>query len=238
VINGQKIFAVIPARGGSKGIPGKNLRVLAGKPLLAWTIEAAQRSGSIDAVIVDTDDAEIAKVACDYGAVVPYIRPSSLADDKAMIADVLVHAIERVGREFQYLVLLQCTSPLRTVADIDAAVELCVRSGAASCVSVSECAKPPQWSLSLSSDRRIHPLLGWDGFLKRRQDLEKAYMPNGAVFVAQVPWFCKSRTFYASDTIAYVMPIERAADIDVERDFADVEARIVGIHSESSIGEA
>ena len=226
MIDDQKILGVIPARGGSKGIPGKNLRMLAGKPLLAWTIEAAQRSQSIDRLIVDTDDAEIARVAREYGAIVPYMRPAALSDDKAMIADVLVHAVEKIGDEFQYLVLLQCTSPLRTAADIDAAIDLCVRSGTPSCVSVSECAKPAQWSVKLSSDRRIHPLLGWDAFRKRRQDVERAYIPNGAVFVAKIPWFCQHRSFYAPETIAYVMPVERAADIDVEQDFVDVESRM------------
>ena len=231
MIDDRKILGVIPARGGSKGIPGKNLRMLAGKPLLAWTIEAAQRSQSIDTLIVDTDDAEIARVARAWGAVVPYIRPAALSDDRAMIADVLVHAVDKVGGEFEYLVLLQCTSPLRTTADIDAAIELCVRSGAQSCVSVSECTKPPQWSVALSSDRRIHPLLGWDAFRKRRQDVEQAYIPNGAVFVAQVPWFRQHLSFYAPETIAYVMPGERATDIDVEQDFVDVESRMAEIHS-------
>jgi CMP-N,N'-diacetyllegionaminic acid synthase len=232
MIDGQKILGVIPARGGSKGIPRKNLRLLAGKPLLAWAIESAKTSRAIDRLVVDTDDAEISRVSREYGADVPYVRPAELADDKAMIADVLVHAIRMIGDGFQYLALIQCTSPLRHVNDLDEAIAMCVRSGAPSCVSVVECTKPPQWSLSLTPDRRIHPLLGWDAFHRRRQDVEQAFIPNGAVFVADTRWFCEHRTFYSPETVAYVMPAERSVDIDVEEDLAAVEARLANAGGE------
>jgi CMP-N,N'-diacetyllegionaminic acid synthase len=226
MIGRKSVIGVVPARGGSKGVYRKNLRAIAGKPLIAWSIEAAQKACLIDRLVVDTDDAEIASVVRSYGAEVPFMRPSALATDTASVIDALIHLLDRLDDAFDYVVLLQCTSPLRTTEDIDTAIELCVRSGAPACVSITMMVKPPQWMLRLDDNGRISPLLGWDGFHRRRQDLEVAYLPNGAVFMASVPWFRKQRSFFTAETIAYVMPPERAYDVDTELDLLDVERQI------------
>ena len=219
-----RILAVIPARGGSKGVPRKNLRLIAGKPLIAWSIEETRRCRRIDRLVVDTDDAEIAAVARSFGAEVPRLRPAHLATDEAPIADALIDLLDFLGDPADVLVMAQCTSPLRRAADIDAALDLIDRTGAPACVSVTAAAKPPQWMLALDADGRIRPLLGWDGFRGRRQDHTPAYLPNGAVFAARVAWFRTNRGFYGPETVAHLMPADRAVDIDTEDDLRTAQA--------------
>ncbi|MBI5162525.1 MAG: acylneuraminate cytidylyltransferase family protein [Magnetospirillum sp.] len=212
----SSVLAVIPARGGSKGVPRKNLRAVADKPLIAWTIEEARRSTRIDRLVVDTDDAEIAEVARAWGAEVPFLRPPALATDTALIADVLLHLLDRIGTGISHLALLQCTSPLRTAADIDGALALCLDGGAPAVISVSATAHPPQWMVTIDAAGRLVPLLGWEDLRKRRQDLSPTFIPNGAVFAGEVGAFIANRSFYAPETAAFVMPAERGLDIDTE----------------------
>lgn len=216
-----RVLAVIAGRGGSKGLPGKNLRELAGKPLIAWSIEAAAQSKAIDRTIVSTDDAEIAEVARRYGGDAPFLRPEALATDSASIVDAVLHAAEMLAEPYRHVVLLQATSPLRRGADIDAALELCRTQAAPACISVTPAAKA-HWTLGMTPEGRLSPL--FDKTETRRQELETVYQPNGAVYAAELEWLRGERRFYTPETVGYVMPPERSVDIDTILDFLLAEA--------------
>jgi N-acylneuraminate cytidylyltransferase len=212
------VLALIPARGGSKGLPGKNIRLLQSKPLIAWSIEAAQASSFISRVVVSSDDAEILAVARAQGADVPFVRPAHLAGDASSGMDVVLHALEQLPG-FDWVVLLQPTSPLRLAADIDDAIEHCLNMGAPACVSVSEAATNPWWMFHVAADGRMGAFLPGAERPTRRQDLPELYALNGAIYVARVEWLRQTHTFLAQETVAYVMPPERSVDIDTLFDF-------------------
>lgn len=212
-----KVLAVIPARGGSKGVPRKNIRELAGKPLIAWTIEEAKKSKYISKVIVSSDDKEILRIAEINGAEVPFVRPAHLAQDDTPGIEPILHALEACSG-YDYVVVLQPTSPLRTVEDIDGAIEKVVGENNGFCVSVSEVTQSPYWMYTMSDNAVIQPLIDIP-LVFRRQDLPKVYTLNGAVYVAQVEKLKETRNFITAGTVAYKMPEERSIDIDMERDF-------------------
>ena len=214
----MKTFALIPARGGSKGIPRKNIRMIAGKPLIVWTIEAALRSALLDAVVVSTDDAEIADVARSAGAQVPFMRPAELARDQTPGLDPVMHALDRLP-EYGSVLLLQPTSPLRTTADIDACLGLAAERGAVSVVSVSEPEAHPYWSYRLNTDQTLARLIETTP-VTRRQDLPQVVAVNGAMYFAQADWLRRSGSLVDAQTLAYVMPRERSIDIDTPLDWA------------------
>jgi len=214
-----KVLGIIPARGRSKGMPKKNIRPLLNKPLIAWTIEQALRSKHIDRVIVSTDDHAIAKISRKHGADVPFMRPDKLATDKAKSIDAVFHALLSLPEKYDYVVLLQPTSPLRTADDIDACVKLCVGKRINSCVSVAESEKNPHWMYSLDRNGRMHRLIKTKKAIDRRQDMPKSYALNGAVYIAQIDWLSHSKSFVTDETYAYIMPKERSVDIDDEMDF-------------------
>lgn len=216
-----RVLAVIAGRGGSKGLPGKNLRELAGKPLIAWSIEAAAQSKILDRVVVSTDDTEIAKVARNFGADVPFLRPAELATDASAIVDTVLHAADCLAETYRYVVLLQATSPLRLGQDIDGALELCGKYSAPACISVAAAPKI-RWALAMDSAGRLAPL--FDIGETRRQVLAPVYQPNGAVYVAELEWLRRERHFFAPGAIGYVMPLERSVDVDTEMDFLVAEA--------------
>lgn len=218
MIGGNSVLAVIVARGGSKGLPRKNVLDLGGKPMVAWSVAAGQGATSVDRVILSTDDDEIIDAARAAGCEVPFKRPPELATDTAGIADVVIHALDHAGRDYDYLVLLQATSPLRIAVDIDAAVDLCHRSGASSCVSVVPVSKSPFWIYQIAADGTLDHLLQPPAEASRRQDLPPAYALNGAVYVVRVPWFRTHRKFLADDTQAHVMTAERSVDVDTGMD--------------------
>lgn len=207
-----KILAIIPARGGSKGVPRKNLRELAGKPLIAWTIEEAKKSRHIERVILSSEDDEIIEVAKQYGCEVPFKRPIELAQDDTPGIEPVLHAIEQCPG-YDYVVLLQPTSPLRTVEDIDGCIEKLLSIGGDFCVSVTEPEKSPYWMYTLENDKMV-PLLAQDRLITRRQDLTKCYVLNGAVYVAQVKKLVERKSFLVDDTLAYIMKPEHSLDID------------------------
>lgn len=215
----MKVLGIIPARGGSKGMPKKNIRPLLNKPLIAWTIEQALKSKYIDRVVVSTDDPSIAKISRKHGADVPFMRPAELATDKARSIDVVSHALLSLPEKYDYVVLLQPTSPLRTADDIDACVKLCVGKRINSCVSVTESEKNPHWMYSLDRNGRMHRLIKTKKTIDRRQDLPKVYALNGAIYVAQVDWLLNNKAFVTDETYAYIMPKERSVDIDNDLDF-------------------
>ncbi|MGE3991989.1 cytidylyltransferase domain-containing protein [Pseudorhodoplanes sp.] len=221
MIDHLKVLAIIPARGGSKGVLRKNIRNLAGKPLIAWTIEAARRSRYVDRVIVSSDDAEIIRVAEQWGCEAPFVRDACLAqDDTPGIAPVL-DAVARLPG-YDLVVLLQPTSPLREAGDIDACIESCVRAGASSCVSVTS-AQSPYWMFTLDENSRMQNVMGVDSLPERRQDLPAVYALNGAVYAIRTESLTKERALVNKKTLGYVMPAERSQDIDTELDLACAE---------------
>jgi N-acylneuraminate cytidylyltransferase len=221
LIEGKTVLAVIPARGGSKGVPRKNVRLLGQKPLITWTIDAAKQSKYIDRLILSSDDEEIISVAETAGCEVPFVRPDDLASDQASGVDVLLHAVEAMGGHYDYLILLQPTSPFRLTEDIDGAIKKCVLGAALSCVSVCETAKHPAWMYTVGESDSIVPFLPADADASRRQDLTTVYVLNGAVYVVAVGRFMVSgKLIVPGETIAYRMPAERSQDIDSEFDFS------------------
>lgn len=213
--------AIIPARGGSKGLPGKNVRLLGGKPLIAWTIEAALESKAFDLVMVTTEDAGIANTALKYGAEVPFMRPSELASDTAKGTEVVMHALLELkskGKNFMEFMLLQPTSPFRNSKDIQRALALVTEKKLEFLVSVCEAEHHPFWSYTLNNQGVLVDSSPPEYRDSNRQELPQMYRLNGAIYYAKVETFLKEKTFVNSDTIPYIMPRERSIDIDTELD--------------------
>lgn len=208
---------VIPARGGSKGIPHKNIVNLTGKPLIAYTIQAALKSKNSQRVIVSTDDVKIAEVAKSYGAEVPFLRPAELAKDDAPSLLVIQHAVKYVeeneGHKFDVVVVLQPTSPLRSKEYIDEAVEKLLRTGADSVVTVCEVKHHPFWSFTAKGDN-LYPFSKKGITIGKRQDLPEIYAVNGAVYALRRDVLFEQNSLYGKDTRAVVMPYEESLDID------------------------
>jgi N-acylneuraminate cytidylyltransferase len=218
LIEGRTVLAVIPARGGSKGVARKNIRPLRGKPLIAWTIEAARASSRIDRLVVSSEDAEILEAARQLGCEAPFVRPAELARDDTPGMAPLRHAIAELPAH-HYTVLLQPTSPLRATGDIDACIEQCHATGADACISVMAAPKPPQWTFVKREGNRIEPWLSAGEFESRRQDFPALVVPNGAVYVARTEWLAQGRTFFEGRVVCHEMPPERSLDIDTEWDW-------------------
>jgi len=227
MINNKRVLAIIPARGGSKRLPRKNVLPLAGKPLIVWSIEAALASVYIDKTIVSTDDAEIAEISRIAGASVPFMRPPELASDTATSADVVMHALDYLDSQndhYDYSVLLQPTSPLRTNTDIDAALELCIEKDANSIISVCETDHSPLWENTLPPDHSMVGFINESIAKLRSQDLPTYYRINGAIYISKTDDFKVRRTFFVPEKIyASIMPKERSIDIDTALDFAIAE---------------
>lgn len=218
MIAGLRVLAVIPARGGSKAVPGKNILPFAGKPLIQYSIDAAARSRFVDRVVVSSDDSAIIAAAAAGGADAPFRRAPELATDEASSCDVVADALERIPG-FDIVVLLQPTSPLRIAADIDGSLELLVARGAPSCISLGPVDEHPYWMYYRGDDGRIIPVTSTkEGPVERRQDLPVVWRLNGAVYAARVGWFIRERTFLSSETVGYPMPRERSLDIDTVDD--------------------
>lgn len=224
MFNNQSILAVIPARSGSKRLPRKNILDLAGKPLIAWSIEAAHKSCYIDETIVSTDSEEIANIARICMGDVPFLRPICIADDEAKSIDVVMHAIDFCKRElhkrYDYVILLQPTSPLRDHADIDHAIEYFFQKKADAVISVCESGHSPLWMNTLPADLSMKQFLRQEIKEKRSQELEQYYRVNGAIYINAVDKLYREKTFFMSDNVyAYVMSDVKSIDIDTEIDF-------------------
>lgn len=219
MIGGRKVLGLITARGGSKGVPHKNILSVGGKPLLVWTVDAGLGSTVIDQLILSSDDEGIMSVGRSHGCEVPFCRPPELATDESSSMDVVLHALDN-KQGFDVVVLLQPTSPLRTAADIDAACKLFANQCAPACVSVCAVEQNPYWMYKLDELGRLSPLIDGPDRYTRRQDLPPIYVPNGAIYIADVAWLRQSRSFLTHETIAYKMPSDRSLDIDT---FADIE---------------
>lgn len=214
----------MPARAGSKRLPGKNSKLLNGKPLIQWTLEAAQQSQYISDVLVTTDSEEIAALSRELGAWVPFIRPSEYSSDKATSVDVVKHCLSfltQQGHNYDFVIVLQPTSPLRGVEDIDASIKLLFDKAGDAVISVCQCEHPPQWANQLDNTLSMNDFLS--NFLKnntRSQDLPIYYRLNGAIYIINTDKFWAEENFFLSDNIyAYIMDTNNSVDIDNLIDF-------------------
>ncbi|MCM8900481.1 acylneuraminate cytidylyltransferase family protein [Caldicoprobacter algeriensis] len=226
MIDNKKIVAIIPARGGSKGIKRKNIRILNGKPLISYTIEQALKSKYIDRVIVSTEDLEIAEISKSFGAEVPFLRPQELAQDDTPGIEPIIHAVNYLNSEekysFEYVMCLQCTCPLRKVEDIDNSIEEINAKNADSLVSVCESEVNPYW-MKVIEDGKLVDFIKTNIAYVRRQDLPKVYRLNGAIYLARAEIILNRKTWYTDNTIPYIMDRISSVDIDDEMDFRYVE---------------
>lgn len=229
MIEGHVVVAVVPARGGSKGLPGKNLRRLGGLPLVAHTILAAKQARTLDRVILSTDSREIARVGKRYGAEVPFLRPPELATDEAPMAPVLVHTVAWIegneGKLVDVVVILQPTSPLREAAHIDAGVRLLLESGAESVVGLCEVQHSPYW-MRVIRDGRVEPFQPdtLESRFQRRQELPKVYQVNGAFYASRRAVIMERGQVLGEDVRGLIMEQEASVDIDSSVDLMLAEA--------------
>ena len=222
--NKHTYLAVIPARGGSKRLPKKNILPLCGKPLIAWTIEAAINSNCFNEVVVSTDDDIIKETAIKYGASVPFVRPKEFATDTASSFDAIKHTVEfyknEMNREFDFIVILQPTSPLRTATNIQEAILQCTNLNADSVISVCEAEHSPLWMNTLPDDKSMDRFINDNIKNLRSQDLPKYYRLNGAIYIVKAERFLKEKSvFLSKNTFAYIMNTEQSVDIDNRIDF-------------------
>ena len=218
------MIAVIPARGGSKGLIGKNVKILNGKPMIAYTIEEALKSKYITNVIISTDCKEIEKIAIKYGATSLFLRPAYLAADDSMAIDTYLHAIEEINNKFSInmkeVIVLLPTCPLRTFRDIDSAIEIFKNKDADSVISYTEEKHPIQWHKYIQEDGKFENIFK-DNILNR-QDNKISYYPNGAIFIFKTN-LLKEKKYYSKKSYSYIMPNNRSADVDTLEDFEYVE---------------
>ena len=214
---GRRVLALIPARGGSKGLPHKNVAPLGGQPLIAWTIAAARDAAPVDDVVVTTDDDEIARVASAAGARVPFRRPAALAADGSHMAEVVEHALAALaqdGETYDWLLLLQPTSPLRTAAHVDEAFARLTASKGRAVVSVCEAEHSPRWTAELPPDGSMAAFGDAVATRANRQELGTFYRLNGAIYLADVDYWRAQAGFLGPATYAYVMAQEDSVDVD------------------------
>ena len=216
---GKTFLAIIPARGGSKRLPRKNILDLAGKPLIAWTIEAGLKSNYIDKVLVTSDDTEILMVAERFGAEI-IERPAELASDTATSFDAIQHAIDSESKKYDFIILLQPTSPLRTEKHIAEAIELLEHKKADAIISVCEMDHSPLWSNTLPEDGNMEDFLSDEVKNKRSQDLDEYYRLNGAIYICKTEKLVENKGFLIDNNIySYIMNRNSSVDIDEEIDF-------------------
>ena len=223
MINGKRCLGVIPARGGSKRLPRKKIMMLAGKPLIQWTIEAGLESKAIDRLIVSTDDAEIAEVACACGADVPFMRPAELAADTSNSYVVLEHAYQTLreqGDDYDYIVMLQPTSPLRTSVHIDGAAKLIEQKGADGILGLTEIAHPVQWCNTLPESMEMSGFINASLYNSQSQQFEKRYCLNGAIYITSIDRMQVEKShIYGRSMFAFIMERFDSIDIDSSVDF-------------------
>lgn len=230
MIKNKKIIAIIPARGGSKGVPRKNIKLLNGKPLISYSIRAALKSKFIDRVIVSTDDKEIAEIAKRYKAEVPFLRPAELARDTSPTLPVLQHAVKYLEEKENYktdlIVLLQPTTPLILASDIDNAIKQLIKTKTNSCVSICKISERPEW-MYIFKGNKIKQFLNVNEKTGRRQNLLRLFRLNGGIYaITRNNLMENNKIIDKSNSSAIIMPIERSIDIDEPVDFPVIEAII------------
>ena len=224
----MRILGIIPARGGSKGVPGKNIKQLAGKPLIYYTIEASRRAGLITATVVSTDSEEIAAIAKSYGAEVPFLRPAELADDTASSVDVVIHAVEylkKEGKVFDAVCLLQPTYPFREEGFIDKAVKIFIENDSDSLISVLSLPDKynPHWIFEKSKDDFLRLATGEKEIIKRRQDLPEAFYRDGSVYITKTDVLINEHSLYGGKIGYIISDINRYVNIDTIEDWGKAE---------------
>lgn len=212
------VLAVIPARGGSKGLPGKNIKPLCDKPLISWTVELAISCDLITRVVVTTDDIDIANIAERAGADIPFMRPPYLATDESSSRDVLLHCVANVGGVYDIVLLLQPTTPLRTMTTLRKAIELCIKSGKP-VVSVTESAKPLEWMFRIRDGRLGYACEVPEIRPSRRQDCDPAFYIDGNVYCWPTDWLLEQPALIDESAIPVVSSKNEAVDIDTIDDF-------------------
>ncbi|MEE2746384.1 MAG: acylneuraminate cytidylyltransferase family protein [Pseudomonadota bacterium] len=226
--NSLKVLAIVPARGGSKGLPKKNLRPLCGRPLINWSIDTALACEEIDVVVVSTDDTQIAAVAAAAGAEVPFLRPPDLANDTASSIDVVLHALdflERNKRFFDVVLLLEPTSPLREVGDIQTALQRIADMEASAVVSVCRAESAhPAFMFRIIEHDRLDPFLSLTPTGVRRQEIDPLFYLEGTLYASTVASLREQRSFYHEGTMAYEVAKWKALEIDDIWDFEMIEA--------------
>ena len=231
MINNERVLVIIPARGGSKGLPKKNIKNLAGRPMVAWPISAALGCREVDKVVVSTDCEEIAKIANTWGAEVPFLRPDKLSGDNSSSMDVVMHVIEKVEEQrdyFDYIIMLEPTSPLTETEDLSKALKLLIESkvNADAIVGIS-CieATHPEFSVKRDTDGLIKPAFMKNfSSLKRRQDVDELYFLEGSLYISSVKAFKLQKTFYGDRTLGYLVPRWKSFEVDELVDFFCIEA--------------
>lgn len=215
------MLAIIPARGGSKGLPGKNIKEFDGVPLICITIKEAKKSKLIKKIVVSTDDKEIADIAKKCGAEIPFMRPEELASDTSLAIDTFFYTVDKLKREFneEYkdIIVLYPTAPLRTSKDIDKAIRLYYEKKADSIISVTENLVPIEWSRNITKDGKLVPYFK-DGN-KNRQEYKNTYIPNGQIYVFNIKRLKETKNYYMENTYPYITSKEVYGDIDDEDDF-------------------
>ncbi|MCL5768338.1 acylneuraminate cytidylyltransferase family protein [Acinetobacter sp. ANC5681] len=222
MIGQYRVTALIPARGGSKRLPRKNIKLLVDKPLIAWSIEVAKACKYVDRVIVSTDDEEIKRISEQYGAEIPFLRPDYLSNDHASSFDVIKHAIDflTLSKSNELIVLLQPTSPLRLVSEIDTALEFFVQKNAKGVVSISETEHSPMWSNTLPEDGCMSDFIRPEVQGKRSQDLPKFFRLNGSIYIYEtLSLLEQSKIFFNENVYGFQTSLETAVDIDTGLDF-------------------
>ena len=232
----MKVLGIIPARGGSKGIPRKNIKFLCGKPLLAYTIESASNAMRLTRTILSTESQEIADVGRSFGIDVPFLRPPELAMDASPTLPVVQHALETLeqsGERYDAVCLLQPTNPLRRSADIDNCIELLERTGADSVISVLPVPDSynPNWVYWKSKDGRLGLSTGEDEPIPRRQDLPPAFHREGSVYVTRTDVIRTQQSLYGKKILGYEISLEFSSNIDTHGDWLEIEGRISGKNS-------
>lgn len=219
----KKVLALITARKETKAPVYKNIKLCAGKPLIAWSIEEAKNSRYVDRIIVSTEDKGIAEISKKYDAEAPFLRPRHLALDNTKHIDIILHAMNWIEKKresiYDLLVLLQPTCPLRTFEDIDNSIITLFQKKAKAVVSVNEVEHPPYWANILPKNGCMKNFLSPDVLGKNRQELPTFYRINGVVYVAYWKFLKQTKTFFGSSTYAYIMPKDKSIDIDDEIDF-------------------
>jgi N-acylneuraminate cytidylyltransferase/CMP-N,N'-diacetyllegionaminic acid synthase len=245
VIDGKSVLAIVPARGGSKGLPGKNKRALNGKPLVAWPITAALGAASVDKVLCTTDDAEIRDIALAHGAQAPFLRPEHLASDTASSIEAILHAVDYLavlGEHYDYLLVLEPTSPLTTSADIEAALMMLHtrRNDADSIVGISRVESThPEYDVRLGTDGRITPYVAVDfKSLKRRQEIEPLHFLDGSLYISATYALQTEKSFYHARTLGFEVPRWKSVEIDELVDFLFVETLLTHLDQLSALDAA
>jgi len=223
-----RVIAIVPARGGSKGLPGKNIKMLGGQPLLGWPIKAAKESAFVQRVILSTDDSVFAELGRQAGAETPFDRPPELASDTANSIDVVTHALDALNDEYDYVVLLEPTSPLTSSSILDSAIQSLInnRQHADACVGVvQEIDAHPAFLFEQQKHALLQPFLSHEmGVGIRRQDVTQVFRPEGSFYISDIQALKETQSFYHARTMGYEVPDWMAYEIDTPLDFVIVEA--------------